>query len=248
MAIAGRVLQRQDFIDSAARALDFVRLQLWQDGRLLATSKDGRAHLRAYLDDYAFLIDAVLALMQASWRVADLDFALSLADRLLVDFEDGAHGGFFFTAHDHEPLIQRIKGFGDDALPSGNGVAASALSRLGHLVGSERLLRAAERTIAAGWGGVRQHPTAHLALLIAIEETLQPPEVVVIRGRDPEIVARWAREAQGRYAPARVVLSPDLLENRVVGPVGEAVDLPAVAYRCQGSVCSAPITDPALFS
>ena len=85
-----------------AAAVDFVRHHLWRDGRLLATYKDGRAHLPAYLDDYAFLADALLELLQTRWRSSDLEFARQLAEVLLAQFEDADSGGFFFTAGDHE--------------------------------------------------------------------------------------------------------------------------------------------------
>jgi uncharacterized protein len=84
MASAARHLGRPEYLDSAERALDFIRARLWQDGRLLATCKDGRAHLPAYLDDYVFLIDGILELLAARWRDGDLDFALQLAEVVLA--------------------------------------------------------------------------------------------------------------------------------------------------------------------
>ena len=110
----------------ARRALDFIRRAMWREGRLLATYKDGRAHLNAYLDDYALLLAAMLELMQERFDAADLEFARKLADALLEQFEDAEAGGFFFTSHDHEQLIQRPKPPHDNATPSGNAVAAWA--------------------------------------------------------------------------------------------------------------------------
>src|SRR5690349_14799067 len=128
MARAGRVFGRPDWIVSARRALGFIRETLWRDGRLLATAKDGRAHLAAYLDDYAYLLAALLELLQCEFSAADLEFAEQLADVLLEHFEDKERGGFFFTANDHEKLLHRPKPGHDTALPSGNGVAAFALT------------------------------------------------------------------------------------------------------------------------
>ena len=90
LAVAARVLRRPDLADAAAAAVDFIHRTLWRDGRLLATYKDGRAHLPAYLDDYAFLADALLELLQTRWRSSDLEFARTLTDALLVQFEAGA--------------------------------------------------------------------------------------------------------------------------------------------------------------
>ena len=110
MARAGRQLDNPALIESAVRAVDFVRATLWKDGRLLATYKDGKAHLPAYLDDHAFLIDGLLELLQARWRSADLQFAVQLAELLLTHFEDKDAGGFYFTSDDHEKLLHRPAG------------------------------------------------------------------------------------------------------------------------------------------
>jgi uncharacterized protein YyaL (SSP411 family) len=152
LAIAARVLHRPDLADAATAAVDFIRHTLWRDGRLLATYKDGRAHLPAYLDDYAFLADALLELLQTRWRSSDL------AIRAGADRGDAGRnsrtrsGGFFFTAADHERLIHRSKTFSDDSIPAGNAVAASVLCRLGYLLGEIPLSRC-RRAHAAGAHG-----------------------------------------------------------------------------------------------
>src|SRR6202021_3121887 len=125
LAIAARVLHRPDLADAATAAADFIHRHLWRDGRLLATHKDGRAHLPAYLDDYAFLADALLELLQARWRDRDLEFARTLAEAILDRFADPEGGGFYFTASDHERLIHRSKTFGDESIPAGNAIPAS---------------------------------------------------------------------------------------------------------------------------
>jgi uncharacterized protein YyaL (SSP411 family) len=247
LAIAARVLKRDDLADAAAAAVDFLRHSLWRDGRLLATYKDGRAHLPAYLDDYAFLADALLELLQTRWRTADLEFARELLDVLLTQFEDAQNGGFFFTAADHEKLFHRSKSFGDDSLPSGNAVAASVLCRLGYLLGDRSYLDAAERTLEAGWAALQQYPQAHMALLNALEDWLSPPQVLIVRaaaGAAGMAAAEgWTRQIGAWYAPQRMLfaipdeaqLPPGLQEKR-------ALDGPT-AYLCTGMTCSAPLTD-----
>ncbi|MDA8362990.1 MAG: thioredoxin domain-containing protein [Gammaproteobacteria bacterium] len=243
MAHAGRFLGRGDFIDSAQRALDFVRARLWKDGRLLATCKDGAGRLGAYLDDYAFLIDGVLEVVQARWRDGDLMFAVDLAETLLDHYEDERHGAFFFTADDHEPLIHRPKPAGDDALPSGNGVAALALQRLGHILGDAHFLDAAEKTIRALYREAAAYPSGHNALLGAVEEHLEPPQTVVLRG-PAEAMGPWVERCQRFYAPRRIVLAipdtatvvPGVLASR--GATGGVT-----GYVCSGHACSAPVTE-----
>ncbi|KAB2927271.1 MAG: thioredoxin domain-containing protein [Candidatus Contendobacter sp.] len=242
MAAAGRHLGRMDFVASAERALDFIQTHLWRNGRLLAVHKDGQARLNAYLDDYAFLIDGILELLQCRWRGGDLDFALTLAEVLLDQFEDREAGGFFFTAHDHESLIQRPKPAHDDALPAGNGIAAQALSRLGHLAGRTAWLDAAERTLRWAWPTLQRIPTACNALLTALEEFLEPTQIVVLRGEGMALEAWRARCAQP-CAPRRLTLAipadaslpAGLLAERRVGAA------PVTAYVCSGLQCVSPI-------
>jgi uncharacterized protein len=149
LARAARVFDEGEWLAAAQAAADFLRGAMWRDARLLATFKDSRAHLDAYLDDHAYLLAALIELMQSSFRPQDLAWAVELADTLLARFEDKAQGGFFFTAHDHEPLIHRPKPGHDNATPAGNGIAAQALATLGHWLGEPRYLAAAERTVRA---------------------------------------------------------------------------------------------------
>jgi uncharacterized protein YyaL (SSP411 family) len=242
LAIAARVLNREDLADAAGAAVDFVRSKLWRDGRLLATYKDGRAHLTAYLDDHAFLADALLELLQTRWRSDDLQFARELLQVLLTQFEDPDHGGFYFTAADHEKLIHRSKSFSDDSLPSGNAVAASAFCRFGYLLGDLSYLDAAERTLKAGWGALQQYPQAHMAMLNALEDWLSPPQILIVRGA-ADSVQDWSRQIGAWYAPRRMLfaipdsaqLPPGIAEKRATAGT--------VAYLCSGMTCSAPLTD-----
>ncbi len=246
MAYAGGLLEHPGIIASAERALAFLRATLWRDGRLLATCKDGRAHLPAYLDDYAFLLDALLTLLQVRWRGEDLDLAESLAEVLLVHFSDPA-GGFFFTADDHERLIQRMKPFSDEATPSGNGVAALALGRLGHLMAEPRYLRAAEGVLRGGWNRLQETPYAHCTLLDTLEERFYTPEVLTLRG-EPERVAGWHRIAMRHHVPWRLVIAlPNGMEGRQPAFVDAGEVEGVAAFFCEGPQCSAPVTDERFF-
>ncbi len=241
MAIAARHLERPEYAASAERALDFIRATLWRDGRLLATCKDGRAHLNAYLDDYVFLIDGILELLQVRWRDGDLAFALELAEVVLGHFQ-ASDGGFFFTGDDHEALIQRPKPLTDDATPSGNGVAATVLGRLGHVLGEPRFLEAAERTLIALWAGIEQNAYACAALLLATEEYLAPIQTIVLRGAAVAL-GDWHQSCARPYAPRRLTFTipvdatdlPGILRER--RPQGERV-----AYVCTGTQCAPPVT------
>ena len=241
MAIAARALARDDLLDCASRALDFVRRTLWRDGRLLATSMGGRTHLNAYLDDYVYLADAVLELQQVRFRGEELGFAQQLLEVVLAHFSDSAAGGFYFTSDDHETLIHRSKSFSDDATPAGNGIAACVLQRLGHLLGEPRYLAAAERTLRAAWPALLSHPHAHTTLLTALEELLHPPAIVIIRG-EPALIEAWRTELAKLYAPRRLVLAiPADAPDLPPALADKAPRADTVAYVCRGSSCSAPL-------
>ncbi|MCX7176683.1 MAG: thioredoxin domain-containing protein [Proteobacteria bacterium] len=238
MAHAARIFGRADWLASARSALDFVRTRLWNHGRMLATCKDGRAHLDAYLDDHSLLLSALLEMMQAEYRGEDMEFARELADALLLHFEDPVHGGFFFTRHDHETLIHRPKPGHDNATPSGNGVAAWALQRLALLSGEARYAAAAERTLLLFQPQFERHPSGFASLLSALEEWLVPPRLVVLRGPSGEVSDWRARLGQ---PPGTLILA---LPNCLTG-LPAALDKPASdavnAWVCSGVTCLAPV-------
>jgi uncharacterized protein YyaL (SSP411 family) len=244
MAHAARVFGRDEWLASARRALEFLRSKLWRpaDRRLLATYKDGRAHLNAYLDDYAFLLDALIEMLQADFRSVDLAFARDLADTLLERFQDGTAGGFYFTSHDHESLIHRPKPGHDNATPAGSGVAALGLARLGHLVGEPRYLEAAERCIGSLYPAMRHYPGGFASAVTALEELLAPPTLIVLRGPLPQ-QRPWLQALAPEFRPTTLVLGIDSVTNDLPA----ALDKPPApgrvnAYVCRGVTCFAPVS------
>ncbi len=206
LARAARRFARPDWLDLARRAAAALQQRVWHDGRLAASWQGGRAHLNGYLDDYAFLIDALLELVQAEWRPEYLAWAQQLADALLAHFEDAEAGGFYFTSHDHEQLLHRPKPAHDHATPSGNGIAALVLGRLGHLLDEPAYVRAAERTLTAFQAQLTQHPAAYPSLIGAYQAWLTPPRVVLLRGPEPALHA-WKIAADRLVAPATLLLA-----------------------------------------
>jgi uncharacterized protein YyaL (SSP411 family) len=243
LAIAGRSLDRPDLTTAASDAVEFIRENMFKDGRLLATYKDGKARFPAYLDDYAFLLDALLELMQSNWKTAHLEFAVQIADLMLEHFEDKKEGAFYFTANDHEALIHRSKSLADEAVPSGNGIAAFGLQRLGFLLGDTRYLDAAERTLRNAWQAMEEYPHGHVSLLTALEEYLDHPEIIVIRGETDDI-ERWRDSAAKLYAPRRMVFAIGSDQTDLPGALAErkSIDGDTVAYKCVGTHCELPVT------
>jgi len=159
---------------------------------------------------------------------------------LLDQFEDKNNGGFFFTAKDHEQLIHRSKTFGDESVPSGNGVAASMLCRLGFLLGETRYLDSAERTLRAAWAGIQEYPQAHMSLVNALEDFLSSMQILVVRG-EALSAAHWASTLSALYAPTRMIFA---IPSDAELPAALAAKRPSettVAYLCTGMTCSAPL-------
>lgn len=240
MLTAGSILNEPTFTQSAHQALAFIQQSLWKNNRLLATNKNDHTQILAYLDDYAFLIDALITSLQTTWNNDHLSFAINLAETLLSHFTDQTEGGFYFTADDHEQLLYRPKAMMDEAMPSGNAIAARSLLVLGHLLGETRYINAAEKTIQAGWPLLTQYPTEHCALVEALKDLLEPPKIIVIRGDESEITS-WQDtcKTQSNYVFA---IPNDTKDTQGFLALKKSRDK-TCAYVCQGMQCLDVIED-----
>ena len=242
---AGERLGRADWLDRAEAAMRAVRARLWRDGRLYASHRvdADTAPPRAYLDDHALLLAAALDLLRARWNLEWLEWARTLAGILLRDFLDTDNGGFYYTAADHEALIQRPKVYADDAMASGNGVAAQALLQLGYLLVEPRFIEAAEGALANGGALAVEAPMAHMSLLLAADLHREPPPLVILRGPE-EIAQEWRRALRERNRLAWVYRLPAEgtgLPQALAGKCGHptAPDR-IVAFLCRGTSCAPP--------
>ncbi|HEU4393808.1 MAG TPA: thioredoxin domain-containing protein [Solirubrobacterales bacterium] len=243
LAEAGAVLGRDDYLDAARACAEFVLTELSDaDGRLLRTYKDGDARFNAYLEDHAFLLEALLALYEASFEPRWFERAHSLADEIVARFGDPERGGFFSTSSDHEELIARRKEIGDHPIPSGNSAAAMGMLRLAALSGEREYERQAEGVFALFAKAATQHPKSFAHLLRALDFHLSPVREVALVGDDLGELAATVRSA---FRP-RLVLAggpegseqPPLLRQR------PQVDDRPTAYVCEDFACQAPVTAP----
>ena len=242
LARASRVFNERDWLVEAQRAADFIRREMWRDGRLVATYKDGRAHLNAYLDDHAFLLAALVELMQTAFRPQDLAWAIEIADALLARFEDRVDGGFFFTSDDHERLLLRPKPGHDNATPAGNGIAAQSLIALGHWLSEPRYLDSAERTVRAFGRELAVRPDGFSSLLIALEACLEPPTMLLLRG-DDEASLSWQRRIESRYRPSLHTLNLSRQQGLpgALAKPHDAASGAVTAWICRGTACLPPL-------
>jgi uncharacterized protein YyaL (SSP411 family) len=241
-------LRRGDaFLDAAIVCAEFVLGTLRDgEGRLLRTYNNGEAKLRAYLEDYAFLLEALLDLYEASFQERWFIAACELAESVISEFSDSALGGFFSTAADHEQLITRRKELEDTPIPSGASSAALGLLRLAALTGRERYEHQAVGVLRLTHELAPRHPSSFGHLLRALDFYVSPTFEVAIIGEQRETLVRVVRE---RLRPHLVLAASDgpgaagtavaLLEGRT------EIGARATAYVCERFACGAPVTDPA---
>jgi uncharacterized protein len=241
LAEAGAVLGRDDYLDAARRCADFVLDALSDEaGQLLRTYKDGDARLNAYLEDHAFLLEALLTLYESSFEPRWFERARSLADETIARFGDPERGGFFSTAADHEELIARRKEIGDHPIPSGNSSAALGLLRLAALSGERDYERQAEGVFALFAKPATEHPESFAHLLRALDFQLSPTREVALIGDD---LGELAAVTRASFRPHLVLAGgpegsdqPPLLSQRTL------VDGHPAAYVCEHFSCQQPVT------
>jgi hypothetical protein len=246
-AEAGQSLRRPDYIEAAESNADFLHRTMRRDsGRLFRTWKAGsNAKYNAYLEDYAFLADGLLALYEATFEKRWVDWACELAELMLTHFRDTNNGGFFDTSDDHEKLIHRPKDLQDNAVPSGNSMAASALMRLSLLTGNGDYRQVAEQSTATMSKFMSQYPSGFGQWLNVAAFILSEPREIALVGSKEEL-GPLLKVVRDGYRPFQVVAAGSeaeqarlpLLENR------PRVDGKGTAYVCRQFLCQAPVTKP----
>ncbi len=247
-AEAGRVLERQDYRQAAVNNGEFLLDQLCTpEGRLLHVWKDGQAKVNGYLEDYTYLIEGLIELYQTTFEPRWYIAAETFAETILTHFND-PEGGFFETSDDHEDLILRPKDLQDNAVPSGNAMAAYTLLRLSGLALEPTYLEQAHRSMAPLQTLMAKHSQGFGQWLQALDYALGSHREIAIIG-DPQAedtVALLAASTEG-FRPHQVVaLRPPQKEETPI-PVlqnREQIDDRATAYVCENFTCRPPITDP----
>ena len=243
---------READLASARAAADFVLAKLTKGDRLLVSWREGRAHLNAYLDDYAFLARGLVDLYESGFNRGDLDRAARLTRTMLDRFSDG-HGGFHFVSDDHEAILARTRSTYDDAIPAGSAVAAETLLRLAVHLDDAAFRKAGLATLAA-LRPLAEHVPSGFATLLNASAYADPKDVVEIAIAGPpgaEGTRALLAAARARYLPAAAIAWLD--------PAAGPSDLPLLkgktlsagkpsAYVCRNHACEPPVTDAALLA
>jgi uncharacterized protein len=250
LAEAGAFLPCRDYLDAAIACAEFVQRDLRDErGRLLRSYKNGEARIGAYLEDHAYLVEALITLYEATFDTRWFDAARETADQMIARFGDSERGGFFSTAEDGEKLIARRKDLDDHPIPSGNSAAAFGLLRLAALTGEHEYERHAVGVLRLLDRPAARQPQALAHFLQALSFHLAPVREVALASPagdgGVEALGDLAAVVRSAYRP-NVVLAggpegtdrPELMLER------RAVDGRPAAYVCENFTCQAPVTDP----
>ena len=252
LAKGAQAFDGPEYAEAACRAADFILENMRKpDGRLWHRYRDGQAGVQTNLEDYAFLVWGLIELYEAIFDTRHLEVALELTNDMLRHFWDEDGGGLYLTPDDGESLLVRKKEIYDGAIPSGNSVAMLNLLRLGRITATSDLEEKAARIGIAFSGSVKQLPSAHTQLMVALDFGIGPCYEVVIAGKlEAEDTKAMVRALRAHFLPNKVVLlNPGERESPEIAKLAEftknqsSIGGRATAYVCMNYNCKLPTTD-----
>ena len=251
-ARAAQILDEPRYAEAASRAVRFIQANLYDKKTLYRSYREGRSNIQGFGDDYAFLIQGLLDLYEATFKIEWLRWAVELQETMDRLFYDQNAGGFFSTSGQDKTVFLRMKDDNDSAEPAASSIAALNLLRLAQLGNGASCRQRAEKTIAAFSGTLSRFPSAMPQMLVAVDFSLTEPRQIVIAGK-PEAADTKAflSEVHRHFLPNKVLLLVDaaegqkyLAENNQALAAMSPIDGKAAAYVCEDLTCQAPVTDP----
>jgi uncharacterized protein YyaL (SSP411 family) len=253
-ARAAQVLEEPRYLSSAVRAANFLRGNLWDESRqiLFRSYREGRGTVEGFADDYAFVIQGLLDLYQASFDVQWLKFAVELQETQDRLFLEEKNGGYFSTSGQDKSVVLRMKDDNDSAEPAPSSITALNLLRLAQIRDSKEWRERAEKTIDAFRPTLSRFPSAMPQMLVALDYSLSQARQIVIAGKPeaPETKALLAEVNRYFLPHAIVLLADDGNGQKYLGEKNETlramrmINGKPAAYVCENFTCKAPVTDP----
>jgi uncharacterized protein YyaL (SSP411 family) len=247
------VLDDKGYLDAAARAAEFLQTHLYDQSRkaLARNFREGRG-VDGFADDYAFFIQALLDLYEASFEIKWLTFALELQSSFDAQFLDETHGGYFTVTGRDPSILIRMKEDNDSAEPAASSVAALNLARLAGMLSDSKLLTRAKKTIAAFASQLANFPSALPQMLVALDFLQRPPRQIVLAGdKNDERTRALLAEVRRHFLPRTILLLADggsghkfLGETNPSLLAMEPVNGKPAVYVCENFTCRAPLTNP----
>jgi uncharacterized protein len=242
---AASVFGEQKYCEAARRSAQFIWDHQWSEKGLLRIYKDGQSKISGCLDDYAYFLEALLALYEASFEYGWIEKAGRVADKMIAEFWDETDGGFFMTGNSQDQLIARLKNPADEAVPSANAIAAHSLVQLEHLTGQKEYRQKVEDMLKAFQPRMERSPAAHTGLLAALDYYLASPTEVVFAGpKDDKAFQEMRATVQEDFRPHKVLLWNENEKTKNELPLTEgrsAVGGKATVYLCQKQTCHPPV-------
>ncbi|MFI5303902.1 MAG: thioredoxin domain-containing protein [Nitrospiria bacterium] len=240
-----RIAGDKKYLSAAEKAINFVLNHLYKNGLILASYKDGKARLRGYLDDYAFMTAALLDFYEMTFNPEILDNAVKLMDKLLAEFWDKEEGAFYFTGIHHESLISRVKSGHDHSIPSGNSISSINLMRLYAYTEKVPYREFAHALFKIFGNQMKENPFAFGSFLSALDQFQNSSQIILVARQKEELVP-WlsglnelylpnttvfpVNEEEGRFPPLNILQGKTRVEGNVT------------AYFCRNFTCSRPIS------
>lgn len=234
MLNAGEYLDEKKFIQSAERSISFIIEKCWKGDCLLANYNPQKNNSPGFLDDYAYLIDALLTALAITWKTDYLLLADQLSELLLNNFYDEESYSFYFTSKKQQKILFRPEITADDAISAGKSIAIRNLLLLGYLLGKPYFISVAEKALKSTWQLLFKYPEEHCSLLSALKLYLTPPDIIFLRG-SPEEMLIWKKQCiSDKYIifciPENELDLPPALSEKI------AVKN-TIAYFCHGTSC-----------
>jgi uncharacterized protein YyaL (SSP411 family) len=252
-ARAAAVLDEPRYLESAIRAAQFVRTNLYdpKEKLLYRSYRNGRGNIEAFADDYAFLIQGMLDLYETSFDVQSLKFAVELQETEDRLFFDANSGGYFSTSGTDKSVVLRMKDDNDSAEPAASSVSALNLRRLAEMTNRDEFRARAQKTIEAFAPTLTHFASAMPQMLVALDFSLTKPRQIVIAGKIDNLNTRTLlTEVRRHFLPTTILLLADGGEGqKYLGERNEAIramsiiDGKPTAYVCENFTCKAPATE-----
>lgn len=249
---AAQVFDDSKYREAAQKSARFIKTELWKDGRLLRSYREGASNISAFAEDYAYLIQGLLDLYEADFDVAWLEWATQLQEKMDALFYDEKNGGYFSTEKDAPHILLRMKEDYDGAEPAPGSIAVSNLIRLAQITSSPALRERADKTIKSVSSQLGQLPSAMPQMLCSLDALLAPSQQIVIAGQPgAEDTKALLKEVHGLFLPHKILLLADGgTDQKLLGEKLEflktvaPVDKKATAYVCENFVCKLPVNAP----
>jgi uncharacterized protein YyaL (SSP411 family) len=242
-----KVTGNEKYLNGAKEAALFILHEMKKAGYLMRVFNKGECRVKGYSEDYAFFIQALIDLYEATFETGWLKEADDLNQRMIHQFWDERNGGFFFTGKENESLIARSKNPYDNAIPSANSIAVFNLVRLGYLTGEESLKQKADQTLHLFYNFLEQHPSGFTQMLSGLSFFLNPEEIGVIGSRNDFKTKSMLKEIYLAYLPNKILSLRDPHES-IEGNwfpflmEKEVTEVPTT-FVCKGFTCLPPVKD-----